>query len=86
MCDVVPNRDEIPTRLVMQVIVGRRDVDRGAMLSDFPRFGFTTKKAAQHHLKTLLARIQRAYEEIRNILSPELQILMDERLQTNLWF
>ncbi|MES2018006.1 MAG: HipA domain-containing protein [Pseudomonadota bacterium] len=81
--DVVPNPDENPARLVMQVSAGRRDIEREAMLADYSRFGFATKADAEEFLVTMVMRIHAGFAKARALLSLELARLMDARIAAN---
>jgi serine/threonine-protein kinase HipA len=56
--DVVPNPDETPRKLAMQLSTAQFNISRHALLADHPRFGFQTTEQAQHHLDELLQRVQ----------------------------
>jgi hypothetical protein len=58
--DVVPNPDEHPKNLSMQLSVGRFDISREAILADPSRFGFNDTAQAIVHLDALLIRISQA--------------------------
>jgi serine/threonine-protein kinase HipA len=79
--DVVPNPDETPTYLVMQVSTGRREINRGALLADYKRFGFASKEAAEHHMDALLETIRESFDRIKGIFSDSLQELMSARIK-----
>jgi len=79
--DVVPNPDETPTYLVMQVSTGRREIDRGALLADYKRFGFASKEAAEHHMDALLETVRESFDRIKGIFSDSLQELMSARIK-----
>jgi serine/threonine-protein kinase HipA len=79
--DVVPNPDETPTYLVMQVSTGRREINRGALLADYKRFGFASKEAAEHHMDALLETIRDSFDRIKGIFSDSLQELMSARIK-----
>lgn len=81
--DVVPNPDEIPKRLVMQVCSGRWEISRAALLMDFARFGFVSQQAAALHLDQLLVRIQVSFEQVAPLLNEQLRGVMKNRLITN---
>lgn len=81
--DVVPNPDEIPQRLAMQVCSGRSDVSRDALLMDFDRFGFASQTVAGQYLDQLLVRIQAGFEQAAPLLSADLRSLMQARLSAN---
>jgi len=79
--DVVPNPDETPKLLVMQVCTGRRDIDREAMLTDCVRFGFTSRIDAEQYMDDLLKKILSSFDRIKHIFSPDLELLMSERIK-----
>lgn len=79
--DVVPNPDETPGLLVMQVSTGRRDIDRTAMLADHARFGFVARADAEHYMDTLIEKIRRSFQDIAGIVSPDLARLLSDRLR-----
>jgi serine/threonine-protein kinase HipA len=81
--DVVPNPDEIPKRLVMQVCSGLWDISRHALLMDFARFGFASQQAAAQHLDQLLTRIQASFEQVAPLLGDDLRSVMQTRLISN---
>lgn len=66
--DVVPNPDETPNMLVMQVSAGRRDITREALLIDYVRFGFAAKSDAERYMESLLERIRISFAEIKYLL------------------
>lgn len=78
--DVVPNPDEVPAALVMQVSAGRTDISRDALLLDFARFGFLSREDAAGSLDALLARIEHGFTRIAHVLGDALRELMDQRL------
>lgn len=78
--DVVPNPDEMPKRLVMQVCSGRWDISRQSLLTDFLRFGFASQQAAAEHFDDLLARIRTGFKQVSPLLSDDLSKLMAHRL------
>ena len=82
--DVVPNPDEHPKFLVMQVSTGRRDINREAILADFSRFGFAEKAQAERYLDTLISKIVDSFPKIKILLNEKLSKLMTERLQLTL--
>ena len=81
--DVVPNPVETPTRLHMQLSLGRFDISRDAMLADAHRFGFTSKEEAATYLGTLLERIVAGFDSTAHWLDQEWQQTMHERLTHN---
>lgn len=82
--DVVPNPDENPRSLTMQLSLGRFDISREAVLADVLRFGFASRAEAETHLNTLLTRISEAFDVVKSGLSPELNWLLTERLANGL--
>lgn len=82
--DVVPNPDEHPKTLTMQLSLGRFDISRDAVLADAIRFGFESKEAASNHLEALLARIAAAFKGVTPLLTAALQGLLRGRLENNL--
>ena len=82
--DVVPNPDEHPKKLSMQLSVGRFDISREAVLADARRFGFNDTAQAIVHLDALLIRISQAFDQIKTLLTPELMQLMNSRLENGL--
>lgn len=78
--DVVPNPDEVPASLVMQLSTGRTDISREAILLDFPRFGFTSKAAAAASLDALIGRIGHGFDQVKHLLSDSLRDLMQRRM------
>ncbi len=82
--DVVPNPDEQPKTLTLQLSMGRYDISREAILSDAIRFGFDDRAAADSYLDSLLERIALAFPVVETLLSSDLLTLMTKRLQNNL--
>lgn len=82
--DVVPDPDETPRRLTLQLSLGRHDISREAMLANAIRFGFENHEAASVHFDALLLRIQHAYTQVAHLLGSELQAMMNQRLQDNI--
>lgn len=82
--DVVPNPDDDPQTLVMQVSAGRRDLTRTALLQDHVRFGFASHTEAQDYFDTLLKRIATSFEDIAPLLNAALHARMAGRLQAML--
>jgi serine/threonine-protein kinase HipA len=81
--DVVPNPDEVPKRLVMQLCSGNWTISRANLTRDFLKFGFLTQEEAEVHLDELLVRIQSGFEQVSSLLSAELYELMSARLSAN---
>lgn len=82
--DVVPETEDDPQALVMQVSAGRRDITRDAMLLDVTRFGFATRGQAEDHFDALLARIDKAFAQVAPLLNAALQARLAERLRVML--
>jgi serine/threonine-protein kinase HipA len=82
--DVVPNPDDTPATLTLQLSLGRYDISREAMLADALRFGFAGHDAAASYLDALLTRIEHAYGQVEGILSPGLQALLRRRMRGNI--
>jgi serine/threonine-protein kinase HipA len=82
--DVVPNPDEQPKALTLQLSMGRYDISREAILADAIRFGFDNRATAGSYLDALLKRIALAFPAVEAILSKELHALMTNRLQSNI--
>ena len=82
--DVVPDTQDDPQTLVMQVSAGRHDITREAMLQDYLRFGFVTHADAQDHFDVLVKRIADSFDNIAPLLDAVLRNAMQERLHTML--
>lgn len=82
--DVVPNVEDRPTRLAMQLGQGRFEISRDNILADAPRFGFPGRDTASTYLDRLLDDISAGFDQVASVFSPELQRLMSRRLQENL--
>ena len=81
--DVVPNPVETPTRLSMQLALGRYDISRDAVLADAHRFGFSGKAEAARYLDTLLARIEAGFASTAHWLDQAWRQVLHERLAHN---
>jgi serine/threonine-protein kinase HipA len=82
--DVVPNAEEHPRTLAMQVASGRFDIARDAVLADAKWFGFEQPDHAAAHLDALLVRITEAFPRVQHLLEGDLRPLMAERLSHGL--
>lgn len=82
--DVVPNPDEEPRSLTMQLAAGRFDISREAVLADAPQFGFEDRGAAARHLDRLLLNIADAFPAVQADLPPALRQLLGDRLANGL--
>lgn len=83
--DVVPNPDpDAPPGLAMQVSLGTTTISRASVLADHVRFGFLTELDVKRHLDQLLARVESAFREAAQGLTPELQDLLESRMRRNL--
>ncbi len=78
--DVVPNPDEDPKRLVMQVSTGWTEVSKKAMLADHRYFGIKTIEQAEQELQATYRRVKAAFVEIAPILTTELRELLEHRI------
>jgi serine/threonine-protein kinase HipA len=81
--DVVPNPDETPRQLVMQVSTGSWLVSRASLLVDYVRFGFGSYQEAEAAMDALIARMNETFSLIAGLLNPELALLMEKRLVEN---
>jgi serine/threonine-protein kinase HipA len=81
--DVVPNPVETPTRLHMQVSLGRFDISREAVLADSHRFGFTSAVNAAEYLDALLERISASYDSVADWLDQDWRQILHERMTHN---
>ena len=81
--DVVPNPVETPTRLHMQLSLGRFDISREAVLADAQRFGFASTTDAAAHLDVLLQCITAAFDGVAQWLDHDWRQLMHDRLTHN---
>lgn len=82
--DVVPNPVETPTRLHMQLSLGRFDISREAVLADAHRFGFANATEAASCLDALLQRISASYDTAAQLLDKEWKQALHQRLTHNL--
>ena len=82
--DVVPNPEDTPATLTLQLSLGRYDISREAMLADALRFGFAGRDAAASYLNALLLRIEHVYGQIEGMLGPGLQTLLRKRMRDNI--
>jgi serine/threonine-protein kinase HipA len=81
--DVVPNPVETPTRLHMQLSMGRFDISREAVLADARRFGFSSVVDAAAYLDALLERIVGSYDIPARYLDLEWGQTLRDRLMHN---
>lgn len=82
--DVVPDPDDTPRSLTLQLSTGRFDISRDAILADAIRFGFDSQLDAGVFLDGLLERVRCAFNKVEDILGLELRRWMSRRLQENL--
>lgn len=82
--DVVPNPVETPTRLHMQLSLGRFDISRVAVLTDAHRFGFASAVEATAYLDALLQRIAASYDTAAQLLDEAWKQVLHARLTHNL--
>jgi serine/threonine-protein kinase HipA len=78
--DVVPNTEEHPRSLTMQLSAGRFDISREAILADAIRFGFMSAEQASHHLDELIQKVVMAADLIVLDGDQTLQSLLQERI------
>lgn len=78
--DVVPNPDDEPRTLCMQLSHGRFDISRDAVLAEAWHFGFDTRADAESHLDALLEKIHMAFQTLEVELSNDLRQLLSRRL------
>jgi serine/threonine-protein kinase HipA len=81
--DVVPNPEETPRTLAMQVSAGSWLISRTSLLVDYIRFGFNTLQEAESAMDALIAKMHDTYSQVAALLSPELARLMEQRLAEN---
>lgn len=82
--DVVPNVEDRPPRLAMQLGQGRFEISRDNVLSDAARFDFEDRNQAGVFLDRLLDNISAGFDQVASAFSPELHRLMARRLSENL--
>lgn len=82
--DVVPNPDETPKRLALQVSLGTYTIARAPLLADAIRFGFKTHEEASQYMGNLLSQIQLTFDHIASKLSGELRNMLAERMAANI--
>ncbi|WP_238988604.1 type II toxin-antitoxin system HipA family toxin [Alcaligenes aquatilis] len=82
--DVVPNPDFIPQYLAMELSHGSRQISRANALHDAKAFGLSGDEEAAELLDGLLARIEGQFDQVRLLLGPRLESLMQERLSEGL--
>lgn len=78
--DVVPNPVETPTRLVMQLSLGRWEIGRAAVLEDAARFGFGSRADAEQHLDGLLMAIEGAFDAGTGDLDADWREVLRQRM------
>ncbi|MES2830515.1 MAG: HipA domain-containing protein [Pseudomonadota bacterium] len=81
--DVVPNPDETPSRLFMQVSLGTSAITRQSLLADHARFGLPTMQAAETRIESFIVHVRKAYADVRSLLTEELQNVLQVRLDSN---
>ena len=80
----MPNPVDTPTRLHMQLSLGRFDISREAVLADAHRSGFASSADAADYLDALLERISVSYDIVAQPLDQEWRTVLHERLLHNL--
>lgn len=81
--DLVPNPDEDPVALSMQLCAGRFDISRASALADAHRFGFASGAESAQHLDHLVARIVSAMDRVDAAMPDALRLQMKNRLARN---
>ncbi|HEV2610771.1 MAG TPA: HipA domain-containing protein [Noviherbaspirillum sp.] len=81
--DVVPNLEETPKSLTLQLSSGANVITRAAILGDAIRFGFLDPEEADRYLDALLARIQSALDRVASKLTADLGQMLVERVAIN---
>jgi serine/threonine-protein kinase HipA len=81
--DVVPNPDETPAHLTLQVSAGTHAITRATLLADAIRFGFSGREEAGRHLDALLVRIGSAFDEVAPVLTEDLRRMLTKRVSMN---
>ncbi len=84
--DVVPNPDETPTALSMQLTTGVFAISRDALIAEPQRFGWTGGAEADLRLAEFLRTLESTFDEAAKVLSPSLRKIMEERIQSNIEF
>lgn len=69
-----------PTRLVMQLSLGRCEISRAAVLEDATRFGFGSRPDAQKHLDGLLMAIEGAFDARTGGLDADWREVLRQRM------
>ena len=82
--DVVPNPDDTPQRLTMQLSQGRHEIARDCIVRDAVRFGFANIAGAEAYLDQLLVRLSDGYDQVAGLLDAGLREKMQQRLRDNL--
>lgn len=81
--DLVPNPDEHPVGLSMQLSAGRFDIARASALADAHRFGFASGAESAQHLDQLTARIVGTIDHVDAALPDTLRAHIKNRLAQN---
>ncbi|MES2126069.1 MAG: type II toxin-antitoxin system HipA family toxin [Pseudomonadota bacterium] len=81
--DVVPNTDETPKSLQLQLCRGRRDITRESLLTDHRRFGFQDIEQAREYMDGLIVRTLKAFDVICALLPADMVKVLAQRLQDN---
>lgn len=82
--DAVPNPDETPVYLAMQLSQGTRTIARPAALADFVRFGFSTREQAAQQLDLLLRRLEVHVTDAGALLTAPLREMIGGRITANI--
>jgi len=81
--DLVPNPDEHPSALSMQLSTGRFDISRASVLGDAHRFGFASRDDSAQHLDELIDKIADSFNQIDVPLPESLTTPLHARLAHN---
>lgn len=81
--DVVPNPDQTPDRLCMQLSMGRFDISREAVLADALRFGFQSSSQADDFLIALVDRVEDGFDAVAVRLGSEIKDFLAQRIVFN---
>lgn len=82
--DVVPNPEETPSRLAMQVCAGKSEISRDNFTADFSRFGFVSETECSTFLDQLMRKIESTFNDLHHLLTEDLRHLLADRVHENL--
>ena len=79
--DVVPNMQESPKQLAMQLSANRWDIQQDALLADWRYFGFDSLTQAEHYKNKIMQQIKLAADDLESDgLSSEQAHLLRSRM------